>query len=82
VWVLERFPCVRPDHGMLDIRDDETRLARWAKLVQKSTDYATLESVIRGEHFVWRPMSRIQIISSPTQFIKEMGRFTTTQKLK
>ncbi|GJU22656.1 serine/threonine-protein phosphatase 7 long form-like protein [Tanacetum coccineum] len=43
VWVLERFPCVRPDHGMLDIRDDETRLARWAKLVQKSTDYATLE---------------------------------------
>ncbi|GJV77909.1 serine/threonine-protein phosphatase 7 long form-like protein [Tanacetum coccineum] len=55
VWVLERFPCVRPDHGMLDIRDDETRLARWAKLVQKSTDYATLESGIRGEHFVWRP---------------------------
>ncbi|PWA82890.1 hypothetical protein CTI12_AA172680 [Artemisia annua] len=54
-WVLERFPCVRPDHGILDIRDDETRLARWAKLVHKSTDYATLESGIRGEHFVWRP---------------------------
>nr|GEX24396.1 hypothetical protein [Tanacetum cinerariifolium] len=38
------FPCVRPDHGMPDIRDDETRLARWAKLVHKSTYYATLES--------------------------------------
>nr|GEY54511.1 hypothetical protein [Tanacetum cinerariifolium] len=32
VWVLERFPCVRPDHGMPDIQDDETRLARWAKV--------------------------------------------------
>ncbi|GKE74296.1 protein maintenance of meristems, partial [Tanacetum coccineum] len=51
-WVIGRF---RPAHGMLDIRDDETRLARWAKLVHKSTDYATLESGIRGEHFVCQP---------------------------
>ncbi|GJY69183.1 protein maintenance of meristems [Tanacetum coccineum] len=54
-WVLERFPRMRLAHGMLDIRDDETRLARWAKLVHKSTDYATLKSSIRGEHFVCQP---------------------------
>ncbi|GKC11590.1 protein maintenance of meristems [Tanacetum coccineum] len=54
-WVLERFPRMRPDHGMVDIRDYETRLARWVKFVHKSTDYATLESGIRGEHFVGRP---------------------------
>nr|GEU71294.1 hypothetical protein [Tanacetum cinerariifolium] len=54
VWVLERCPRIRPD-GMCSIRDDETRLARWAKSVNKSTDYAALESGTCEEHFVWRP---------------------------
>ncbi|GKC23188.1 protein maintenance of meristems [Tanacetum coccineum] len=54
VWALERFPRIRPD-GMCNIRDDETRLARWAKSVNKSTDYAALESGTCEEHFVWRP---------------------------
>ncbi|GJT98401.1 peptidase family M48 protein [Tanacetum coccineum] len=44
----------KPD-GMCNIRDDETRLARWAKSVNKSTDYAALESGTCREHFVWRP---------------------------
>ena len=54
VWVLERFPHVRP-YGVGNIRDDETRLARWANQVNKSTDYATLESGTCRKQFVWRP---------------------------
>ncbi|KAI3755865.1 hypothetical protein L1987_55674 [Smallanthus sonchifolius] len=54
VWVLERFPCVRPrdSHGT---RSGETRLARWAGLNNKITYFSTLESGTKKEHFVWRP---------------------------
>nr|GFC15343.1 hypothetical protein [Tanacetum cinerariifolium] len=54
VWVLERFPLVRP-YVVGNVRDDETRLARWANPVNKITDYATLEWGTCGKQFVWRP---------------------------
>lgn len=37
---------------MDNIREDETRLARWANPANKSTDY---ESGTCGKQFVWRP---------------------------
>nr|GEX63846.1 hypothetical protein [Tanacetum cinerariifolium] len=54
VWVLERFPLVRP-YTVGNVRDDETRLARWANPVNKRIDYATLEWDTCGKQFVWRP---------------------------
>ncbi|GJR31361.1 protein maintenance of meristems [Tanacetum coccineum] len=54
VWVLERFPLVRP-YAVGNVRDDETRLAIWANPVNKRTDYATLEWGTCGKQFVWRP---------------------------
>nr|GEZ71412.1 hypothetical protein [Tanacetum cinerariifolium] len=54
VWVLERFPRIRPD-GMCNIRDDETRLARWPSQLIKVLITPPLESGTCEEHFVWRP---------------------------
>lgn len=54
VWVLERFQRVGP-YGVGNIREEETRLTRWANPANKSTDYATLESGTCGKQFVWRP---------------------------
>nr|GEY09660.1 hypothetical protein [Tanacetum cinerariifolium] len=67
VWVLERFPLVRP-YAVGNVRDDETRLARWANPVNKRTDYATLEWDACGKQVIsllvtTRPLANQFVVS-------------------